>query len=267
MLRTRIITALILAPLVLAAVIWVPSRYLAVVFWLVAAAGCYEWAALAGLHKPLSRLLYVALFGVLAAVVYLDHGLFPIVLLIGCGVWAFAAGCVLMFPRGTELFKKDMFVAVLGMLVLLPAWVALVVIHGAADGYLWLIWLFFLAWGADIGAYFAGRAFGRHKLAPSVSPGKTWEGVCGGVLLALVVCAPGAFLLTPAWLYWVPLIVFLVGVSVFGDLFESVLKRTTGVKDSGSLLPGHGGLLDRIDSLLAVLPVFAAALPYLLAGN
>ncbi len=267
MLRTRIITALILAPLVLAAVILVPTDYLAVVFWLVAAAGCYEWAGLAGMHRPLPRLLYVGLFGVLAAMLHLDQSYFPLVLLIGCVVWVFAACSVLMFPRGTALFKNNVVVAVLGIFVLLPAWVALVVIHRAPDGYLWLIWLLFLAWGADIGAYFAGRAFGRRKLAPSVSPGKTWEGVGGGVLLALVVCAPAASLLTPSWLTWVPLIVLLVGVSVFGDLFESVLKRTTGVKDSGSLLPGHGGVLDRIDSLLAVLPVFAATLPYMQAGN
>jgi phosphatidate cytidylyltransferase len=125
---------------------------------------------------------------------------------------------------------------------------------------LWLIWVFMLAWGADIGAYFAGHAFGRRKLAPRVSPGKTWEGVIGGLALALAVCALGAFWLTPGWVGWLPVIVLLVAVSVFGDLFESVLKRATGVKDSGTLLPGHGGVLDRIDSLLAVLPVFAVLL-------
>lgn len=260
MLRTRIITALILAPSVLAAVIFLPLVYLAVVLWLIAAAGAYEWAALGGLERPAQRLLYVAAFAVMAGLTYLDHDNFGPILLLGCGVWVFAALSVVLFPRGAALFKNPWFVRLLGLLVLLSAWVALLVIRSVPDGHFWLIWVFMLAWAADIGAYFAGHAYGRRKLAPRVSPGKTWEGVAGGLALALVVCALGAFWLTPGWVGWLPVIVLLVAVSVFGDLFESVLKRATGVKDSGTLLPGHGGVLDRIDSLLAVLPVFALLL-------
>jgi len=260
MLRTRIITALVLAPSVLAAVILLPLPYLAVVLWLIAAAGGYEWAGLGGLERPLPRLAYVAVFGLLAALVYLNQDNFTLVLLIGCALWVFAALNVLLYPRGEALFKNQWFVRVLGLFVLLAAWVALLVIRSAPDGHLWLIWALVLAWGADIGAYFAGHAFGRRKLAPHVSPGKTWEGAAGGLVLALVLCTFGAYWLTPNWVSWLPVIVLLVVVSVFGDLFESVLKRATGVKDSGTFLPGHGGVLDRIDSLLAVLPVFAVVL-------
>jgi phosphatidate cytidylyltransferase len=121
------------------------------------------------------------------------------------------------------------------------------------------MWLLVLVWSADVGAYFAGRRFGRRKLAPAVSPGKTWEGAFGGMLVSLALCG-GALLVLglPAW--WLLAVAGLVVVSIFGDLFESVIKRVRGVKDSSNLLPGHGGILDRIDSLLAVLPVFALIL-------
>ncbi len=260
MLRTRIITALILAPSVLAAVLFLPLAYLAVVLWVIAAAGGYEWAGLGGLQHVAQRLLYVGAFGLLAALLFQQQTYFAVVLMLGCAVWVFAALAVLMFPRGTALFRNHWFVRVLGLMVLLSAWAAMLVIRDTANGSYWLIWVFMLAWAADIGAYFAGHAFGQRKLAPHVSPGKTWEGAVGGLALALLVCALGAYWLTPQWMAWLPIIAFLVAVSVFGDLFESVLKRATGVKDSGTLLPGHGGVLDRIDSLLAVLPVFALIL-------
>jgi phosphatidate cytidylyltransferase len=148
--------------------------------------------------------------------------------------------------------------------VLVGAWVGLCAIRGAEQGGHWLLWLFCLVWGADIGAYFAGRRFGRRKLAPAVSPGKTWEGVLGGALLSLALTW-SALVLTDQWSpVWVPVVLSLIALSVFGDLFESVLKRQRGVKDSGALLPGHGGLLDRVDALLPVLPVFALLQPLLL---
>ena len=123
-----------------------------------------------------------------------------------------------------------------------------------------LVFLFVAA--ADIGAYFAGRAFGAKKLAPAVSPGKTWEGVGGGAVLAASVCGVGLLFFPVQWPLWMALSIGLVAVSIFGDLFESLVKRATGVKDSGTILPGHGGVLDRIDSLLAALPVFALLLVY-----
>ena len=150
------------------------------------------------------------------------------------------------------------------MLVLTGAWLGLVSLRAQPDTGAWLIiWLFVVVWSADIGAYFVGRAYGRRKLALAVSPGKTWEGAVGG-LVCTVLLATGLVGVVPA-LRMVPfsltawaLLAFALGaISIVGDLFESVLKRETGAKDSGALLPGHGGLLDRIDALLAVLPVFA----------
>ena len=134
------------------------------------------------------------------------------------------------------------------------------VIREQPQGALWLIWLLLLVGVADVGAYFTGRAWGRRKLAPRLSPGKTWEGAAGGALLSALV--GGGVLAAWGRLSWflVGVTLLLIAVGVFGDLLESLLKREAGAKDSGTLLPGHGGVLDRIDSALAALPVFALLL-------
>jgi phosphatidate cytidylyltransferase len=122
----------------------------------------------------------------------------------------------------------------------------------------WLLWMLLLTTATDVGGFFSGRALGRRKLAPSLSPGKTWEGAAGGMLLALVICLT-ALLMLSNWSVGVAVLLTmgLVVVAIFGDLFESLLKRSTGLKDSGGLLPGHGGVLDRIDSIIAVAPILA----------
>ncbi|MEM7000572.1 MAG: phosphatidate cytidylyltransferase, partial [Pseudomonadota bacterium] len=142
-----------------------------------------------------------------------------------------------------------------GLVILSGAWVSLVTIRELPQGAWWIGWVLLMVWAADIGAYFAGKKFGRRLLAPKVSPGKTWEGVLGGYLLSVGVSGVAVALWQPQALIWLLVTVVLIAVSVFGDLFESLLKRATGIKDSGTLLPGHGGMLDRIDSALAVLPV------------
>lgn len=260
MLRSRIITALILAPLALSAVYLLPLTGYAVFFGVVAVLGAYEWAGLAGLGRPAGRLIYV---GVLLALIFgLWHlpALWQGVLWLGTLFWAIAAAVVLGFPASGRFMDRSLLVRVAGLVAMLAAWMALVVIRAAPDGANWVVWLLMLIWAADIGAYFAGRRFGRHKLAPSVSPGKTWEGALGGAALSLLVTSAGLLLMGAFSLWWLPLVLLLVVVSVFGDLFESALKRHLGVKDSGALLPGHGGILDRIDSVIAVLPVFALLL-------
>lgn len=262
MLRLRIITACILAVFALGAVVGLPEPWLAAVFWLVAAAGCYEWAGFAGMTKPAWRVVYVAVFSSIVWLAYGKSQWYEVGLLVGCGVWLAAVVAVLVFPNGQGLYRNHWFAGILGLSVLVPAWIALVAVRAHEQGNWWLIWAFFLVWGADIGAYFAGRQFGKHKMAPSVSPGKTWEGAAGGFVSAALVCSAGLMWLQDDWMRWLPILGALIIVSVFGDLFESVLKRATGVKDSGSLLPGHGGVLDRIDSLLAVMPVFALILTW-----
>ena len=260
MLRARIITALIFAPLVVSAIYLLPLGGYAVFFWLIAAAGAYEWAGLAGVNGAWSRLAYLIVLAVLALLTWQFPERWSGVLWLGVAFWVLAAVAVVAYPRGGHWAVHPAFSAPAGLVVAWAAWLALVVIRDQPGGATWVLWLLFLVWSADIGAYFTGRRYGRRKLAPLVSPGKTWEGLLGGVAMSLVIAlamlAPMGAL--SAW--WAPVIVLLVAVSVFGDLFESVLKRKRGVKDSGSLLPGHGGMLDRIDSVVAVLPVFALVL-------
>jgi phosphatidate cytidylyltransferase len=148
--------------------------------------------------------------------------------------------------------------AVAGLVVLVPAWLALSQLH--AHNPLFMLFLLLLVVAADVGAYFAGRRFGRHKLAPRVSPGKTWEGVGGGVVGATIVAIIGALWLHMPFLLFIALCVVVVFASIVGDLTESLFKRHAGLKDSGNLLPGHGGVLDRVDSITAAAPVFLVGL-------
>ena len=256
MLRARIITALVLLPLVLAAIYLLPLGGFAAAFWLIVGVAAHEWAGLAGLSSRLLRAGYVLVLALLSAVVWWQPQFRAGVLIVGALFWLLAVGAVLTYPASGRLLTRTVLVGS-GWLVLLAAWTALVVVRDRAAGAHWLVWLLVLVWAADIGAYFAGRSFGRRKLAPAVSPGKTWEGAAGGALLAALATGgalTGAGIWSPDWFGY---ILALVGISVFGDLFESVLKRHRGVKDSGTILPGHGGALVRVDSLLAVLPFFA----------
>ena len=260
MLKSRIITALILAPCAIAAIYLLALEWYAVVFWAVAALGAYEFAGLAGLTALWGRWLYVSVFTGLAAASWWLEALMPVGLWIGVLIWALATFAVLAYPASARLVRHGWLTGVAGILICWAAWIALVVIRAAPDGANWVLWLLLLVWGADVGAYFTGKRFGHSKLAPQVSPGKTWEGVWGGLATSSVVCGLLLLAMGRFNLGWLAIMVLLVGVSVFGDLFESVLKRVRGLKDSGSLLPGHGGVLDRIDSVVAVLPCLAIIL-------
>lgn len=260
MLRSRILTALILAPLVVSGLYFLPLPAYAVFFWLFAAAGAYEWAGLARVGGMPGRLAYVAGLAVLALATWQVPEYWRAVLWLGAIFWVLAAVVVVSYPRSGPIVSHRLVMIPTGLLVTLSAWLAFVVIRDQPGGASWVLWLLLLVWAADIGAYFAGRRFGRLKLAPQVSPGKTWEGFAGGLAASLLVALLMLVPLGDLALWWVPVVVLLAVLSVFGDLFESVLKRQRGVKDSGTLLPGHGGVLDRIDSLVAVLPVFALLL-------
>lgn len=270
MLIHRVITALILAPLVVAGIYLLPFPVYALVFWLVAALGAWEWARLSGLTSMLARSVFVAVFAMLAALTWWFPASFGVLLWVGLAIWVLATFLVVTYPRSAVLVARGWFSAILGQIMLLITWVALLVIRAEPEGANWVLWALLLVWSADIGAYFTGRRFGRHKLFPAVSPGKTWEGFWGGMALSLVI--GGGLLMAGVdgatqselsrLLLWTFIIVGLGVISVIGDLFESVLKRSRGVKDSGNLLPGHGGVLDRIDSIVAVLPLFALVLGY-----
>jgi len=268
--RNRVLTALVLAPLALLA-IWVLSPLgIAVLFAVVMLLGAAEWARLIGLRQPLYILLYLLGLLPLMLLGWFLHrsSLPPEPLLLLAALWWFTALVWLRrFSQGRgQLLASPAVAAVVGYIVLGLAWFALLVLHGLGQGPYFITLLLLVVWGADVGAFFAGRHFGRRKLAPSISPGKTWEGVWGGLVLAVLSGLVLHLALGPAWLglyFLLPLLVLTVLFSVVGDLFESMLKRQYGVKDSGNLLPGHGGMLDRIDSLTAAAPIFTVALLWL----
>jgi phosphatidate cytidylyltransferase len=270
MLKQRVITALILTPLVIAAVLLLPTEALAWCLALAVAVGAREWAVLSGIQGRLGQLAYslLMLLGMLGLLYLVPSSAY--LTLIGLSVlwWVIALFRLSRFKAGTEAQAGyEPWRALEGFVVLVPAWTALVSLHQRPeDGPVLMLFLLILIWSADVGAYFAGHRWGKNKLAPQVSPGKTREGVYGAMGSALL-C--GLFLLW--WLGAGPgqavLIMLLCLVtmlfSVVGDLFESLLKRRRGMKDSGTLLPGHGGMLDRIDSLTAAAPVFTLGLTLL----
>ena len=262
-LRQRVLTAVVLGLGALAAIFWLPTPAFATVTAGVVLAGGWEWSRLAGwtdaAHRWVFLLVLAAVLG--AAALLVHRGGLALVLFAGALWWLAALGLVLRYERsGTGLPASAGLRALAGLLTLVPAWVALVALHGqGAGGPAWVFFLAALVWLADIGAYFAGRRWGRRRLAVRVSPAKSWEGVVGGTLAALAWTLTAALVagLPPA--RWPALLLVAAGTvaaSVLGDLTESLFKREAGVKDSGDLLPGHGGVLDRIDSLTAAAPVF-----------
>jgi len=265
MLRTRVATALVLLGVLLVVLFWLPPLAGAGFFALVVLLGAWEWAAFAGLTRPLARLGYVLATLALGAVAWTaTAGLEGwIVWMQGAALWW--AGAFLWLCLAPHAVNRAT-AALAGLLVLVPAWVGLarlLAFDGTRQGAALLFFMLLVVWATDIGAYFAGRRFGRLKLAPAVSPNKTWEGVLGGTLLGLVVALAGA-----AWFHaprapFVGLGLAVVCTSMVGDLTESMFKRYAHVKDSGSLLPGHGGVLDRIDSITSAVPFFVLGLVWL----
>lgn len=262
MLRQRVLTALVLAVLVVWGVFALPPTAFSAIVAALMVLGAWEWSRLAGLTRATARLGYVllvaALIAVFAGVANGSEAAFA--LLAAALLWWLAALIwVVRFPAGSGVWRRHgLGPALAGCLVLVPTWAALVTIRGSF-GPDFLLVLLLLVWGADIGAYFAGRRWGRRKLAPRVSPGKTWEGFLGalGVTAAVMAAATPLLGATP---WFIAACLGAVLASVLGDLVESMFKRLVDVKDSSHLLPGHGGILDRIDSVTAAAPVYAAAL-------
>ncbi|NOY62238.1 MAG: phosphatidate cytidylyltransferase [Gammaproteobacteria bacterium] len=275
MLKQRLITASILIPLVVWGIFSLSNATFAWILAVIVLAGAMEWAALIGLTQPLQRALYAALVALCMAVAFLlskvSGGALFGVLLPALLWWLVALGWLARSDgaRNPAVANRAMGRALLidcgvGIVLLVPAWLALVLLHGMDGGPGYLLFLMVMIWAADSGAYFSGRRWGRSKLAPSISPGKTWEGVAGGLALVTLLALLGGGMLfgfsIGGLLLFLPLCLLVVLFSVAGDLFESMFKRRIGVKDSGRLLPGHGGVLDRIDSLTAAAPLFLLVL-------
>lgn len=267
MLKQRIVTASVLVVVFLGALIYLPAPLFSSFVATIVLIGGWEWSNLAGFHRRWQRALYVALCAVVMGLAsrYLnavaDQTLaFRHLLLVGCAWWALALLWVQSYPQSAILWQSRWLRALMGVLVLVPAWIALSYLHLQEDGR-WLVLLVVAVVAfADIGGYIAGRRWGRRKLAPKVSPGKTWEGFAGGVAANLLLALALGLFWQGGLLFWLAIILPTSLVSVLGDLLESMLKRHRGVKDSSALLPGHGGVLDRVDSLTAAAPVFALAL-------
>jgi len=269
MLKQRVITALILAPLFVWCVIALPTTYISLLFAAMITVGATEWMRLMGEPAVIGKYKFIGLIWllmVLSAWVSQHTMLFYLLLTISALWWCYAvwllqrySAHVLQCEAQGEMTQFSLSaLPAIGVVLLVPTWIAMVVLHSISP--YWLLLMMVLIWGADTGAYFAGRAFGKRKLAPQVSPGKSWEGVAGAMAMTVVVALVGGVLLDvsgAALFGLVILSLITVAFSIVGDLMESLMKRRVGVKDSGTLLPGHGGVLDRIDSLTAAAPIFA----------
>ncbi len=282
MLKQRIITALLLLPAVFFLIFLVKLDFFAIAIAIITYLMALEWANLAGINKKLFHSFFAMAVSVFnLGILYLEPNIImwpssswpnfvandlPLIMLLVGSIGIIIASIIVFTYKPAPNWWANKFVcSVLGVILLPCFFVALISIRKIGwmedqfrGGGLVLL-MFGLIWAADTGAYFSGKAFGKHKLAPVVSPNKTWEGVIGGVILSVLIGFLGAYLLAldiQNYLLYTAVLVALALISVVGDLFESSLKRVSGIKDSGQLLPGHGGLLDRLDSTIVVAPLF-----------
>jgi phosphatidate cytidylyltransferase len=263
MFKQRLITALFLLAAFFVTLFYTSPRIFCLITEVIIAYAAWEWTLLIGLKNLSHRVTYVAVIIAMMQVVYFMS--IPLTVctdILGLAFifWVLMIPLILMYPRAMFWKRSLVLQFIMGFFVLIPSWFAInFVLDADINGRYLLLYMFALVWTADISAYFFGSVWGIKTLVPRVSPQKTRAGVYGGVLTAvLATMLPLAYFHVPAriWPYALTLSLFTVIFSVVGDLLESMLKRSEGLKDSGNLLPGHGGLLDRIDSLTAAAPVF-----------
>jgi phosphatidate cytidylyltransferase len=271
-LRQRILTAVVLGLALLAVILWLPPEAALVVFACVVLVGAWEWSTFPRFPAAAARWFYVLIVGLAMFLVWRfsqNEQQLQTLLLLALGWWIVAFLWISLAPGSHNRAT----VAGSGLLVLVPAWVAIAHLYLqpgdglATRGPQLVLFLLLLVWAADTGAFFAGRRFGRIKLAPRVSPSKTWEGVLGGLAAAVAVAAVGAWWFHLRRVAFLSLCLAVVLISIVGDLTESMFKRYAGVKDSGSIFPGHGGVLDRIDSITAAAPTFLLGLRWMEAQS
>lgn len=270
MLKQRILTALVLAPLVIWGVFSLPAFYFSLFILFVAGLASWEWGHLSGIKTALSTGIYsaaaVSATALLVWFVELSEQQFYILISASIVWWLYRIYCVLTYRaiKETEPASKINVITALSIIfsIVIPLY-SLIYLRDMYNAHGYLFYLLMLIWGADIFAYFAGKHLGKNKLAPHVSPGKTWQGAYGALAGTLLVSIVGSYffgLTISAVIVFSVLSIVVVIVSIFGDLSESLYKRQSGLKDSGNLLPGHGGILDRIDSLIAAAPFYIVGL-------
>lgn len=268
----RVLTALIMAPIAVGGLFFLPPHGFALFTGAIITIGAWEWARMSGWEGPVARIGYALVMALLMFL--LRHVPAMPILWLSAAWWIIALVMIARYPAAVDAWRAVPIRSLMGVVVLIPAWVGLnhlrngdFTLGTVHNNLVLILYTLCIVWAADIGAFFAGRRWGHRKLAPRVSPGKSWAGVYGGLasvgLLAVVVSlltdcsgaqATGLLLVS----------LFVALVSVVGDLFESMLKRYCGLKDSSQLLPGHGGFMDRIDSLTAAIPVFSLCMTLLM---
>ncbi|CEO38294.1 CDP-diglyceride synthase [Photobacterium kishitanii] len=275
LLKQRIITALILAPLVIAGIFFLPLPAFIIAMAAITLVGFWEWTQFVNASSRINTMILptitlgasIALLPTDPASLSHPTGIYRAILLIGGLWWLIASALAISYPKSADFWSKKPFLKqIFGLLTLLPFFWSILMLravnydnnpyHGACL----VLLVCLLVWAADTGAYFSGKRFGKHKMAPAVSPNKTIEGLVGGACLAIFVTWLGSHILSIEFsslgqLFFIAIVTVII--SVLGDLVESMFKRVSGIKDSGNILPGHGGILDRIDSLTAAIPVFA----------
>ena len=258
MFKQRFFTTLILVPIVLIFLFYAPAWVLAIVLLGIVTGAGAEWVRLIPLRSLEMQMGYLI---ILIALIFISSMVLPIWLTVGLFLWIFIFFAVLLYPASEKSWGTPLVVAGAGW-ILLPLLVnTIIAIFHQPAGTKLLLYVLCLVWAADMGAYCFGKMLGRHRLIPKVSPGKTIEGTLGGLFCAGIVALLGGLMLCPSsWTCWMTLALSTTLISILGDLFISMLKRRCALKDSGSLLPGHGGILDRIDSLIAAIPWFYAGL-------
>ena len=280
MLIHRILTALILIPLVIIALFFAPLSIFSYLMIAVCGMAAWEWTNFLAITKPLNKVVFTFFVVMLLSLIYLipnteliKYRLFNYIICLSIIWWLVALLLVIGYPKSAKYWSNSLVIKLLfAFFILVPFFISMIELRSinytlnTYTGAVWLLYVFVVVWATDTGAYFVGRTLGKRKLAAKVSPGKTIEGFLGGVgsaiLISIFVYLTGYFQLSFTAFILSSLLAILV--SVLGDLTESMFKREAGIKDSGNLIPGHGGILDRIDSLTAAVPMFAALSLYLL---
>jgi phosphatidate cytidylyltransferase len=267
MLKQRLITAAILIPLVVLGILKLETYQLQWFIGLVTILAAWEWLGIIGIHDITKRLIWVV--GLLLVVAVSTYLPMIFILLLALLLWLTATVIILKFGHSglpsylADIFKQSHFGIACTLVLLALFWLSVVILHQTPLGPEQLLYVLISVWLADTGGYFAGKRWGKTPLAKAVSPNKTWQGVWGALGLTTAWAAIAYYLGLSgdlSLLLWLCLTLLTVTISIVGDLFESLFKRSFNVKDSGNLLPGHGGILDRIDSLIAAVPVFVAGL-------
>lgn len=265
MFKQRLLTTLVLVPLVLFAIYYATNWIFAGFVLLLLLACGFEWLGLISVDSLPLKVVFLVL---LLAATWLSYYTFDYWLTVGLLLWVLILAAVVLFPKSQSVWGYSWIVAC-ACLVLLPLFAqSMIAIYRQEQGKDLIVYLLLLVWATDIGAYLAGKQWGRHKLIPLVSPGKTIEGALGGFILSMLVACCGYYYFQPrvGLAHWFIIAVATTLISMIGDLFISMLKRRAKLKDTGQLIPGHGGVLDRLDSLIAASPLFYWGLYVLAPG-